>query len=222
MLTTLLSLTLLADPTPGEYLATHGRGQLTVTAKTFHLWAFGANGHSCELEGSRTPGGGKAKEGACAVSFAADDAGVTVTALEDEPCRYWCGARAWFDGTYLATPVACLPQRVTATRATFKGHYDRKQWAQAKADLQPVLERCAQVLDFEVEGWLRNDLALTLHHLKDDQGCLTVLEPLRELAARVDDEVMSPMEPVYEESQRKLAKASVTNLGLCSAAPKAP
>jgi hypothetical protein len=222
MLTTLVLLTMLSDPKPGEYLAQRGRGQLTVTAKTFHLWAFGANGHTCELEGSRTPGGGKASEGACAVSFVADDAGVTLKALDDEPCRSWCGARAWIEDRYFKMPPACLPLEVTATRTTFKGHYDRKQWAQAKADLQPVLERCAQVLDFEVEGWLRNDLALTLHHLEDDQRCLKVLEPLRELASRVDDELMSPTEPAYEESYRKLARASATNLGLCSPARKGP
>ncbi len=221
MLKTLLALTLLADPKPGEYLAARGGGQLALTAKTFHLSAYGANGHTCELEGTRTAQGGKVNEGTCAVSFSADDAGVTVKSLDDEACHHWCGARAWFEDTYLVTPAACLPQKVRATRATFKAHYDQKHWAEAKADLTPVLASCATVLDFELQGWLRNDLAVTLHHLKDDRGCLAVLEPLRELASHVDDEVVSPVEPTYEESYRSLARASATNLTLCSA-PKPP
>jgi hypothetical protein len=143
------------------------------------------------------------------------DEGVSVKSLDDEACRHWCGARAWLEDTYLVVPPACLPKQVKAARAAFSQHSQRKQWALARGDLQPVLEQCAELLDFSLQAWLRNDLAVTLHHLKDDARCLKVLEPLRELASHVSDEVVSPGQPSYEEEFRALARATVTNLALC-------
>ena len=63
---------------------------------------------------------------------------------------------------------------------------------------------------------IRNDLAITLHHLGDDQGCRRTLEPLRGLADAPDEDLAAG-EPALHDTYVELAKATRTNLKLCRA-----
>jgi hypothetical protein len=220
MLTVVL-VALQAAPAVGVYVLEGGGGSLTIEQKGgaahFAIEVLGGNAHQCQLEGAVTGEQGTVTGDACTVRFesAASEVKVSVVGA-DEPCRAWCGVRAWFEGRYLRPPDGCSAKAIDAARATFRQHYSAKAWAQAKADLQPVLDTCTKVLFRFDLAWIRNDLAITLHHLGDDAQCLRTLAPLASLAAQPDDEV-SAGEPAFEEDARKLARATRTNLKLCGA-----
>jgi hypothetical protein len=65
---------------------------------------------------------------------------------------------------------------------------------------------------------MRNDLAVTLHHLGDDAGCLKVLEPLKELAALTEEQVRKEhgIEPMLVGDWVSIAGATRTNWKLCA------
>lgn len=204
---------------PGSYVTEGGGGSLELKKSTFHLQVVGANAHLCELEG--TWKGGKAQtsgeEAVCRIELKVHPGGgIDVVAKDDEACRAFCGARAWFEDTFFSQPAACKRRAVNLARASFSALYREKKYAEAKAVLAPLLESCGKTgAKFEVALWL-NDLAITQHHLGDDEGCRKTLEPWRELAS-ADDEDVAMGEPAYEEILRRIAKATRTNLKLCGA-----
>jgi hypothetical protein len=133
-----------------------GRGSLTIDQTGgFAIDVLGANAHQCQLEGAVTGAQGKVTGDACAVRFEPDAAGIEVKVVEggDAPCRAWRGARAWFEGHSLRPPEGCSTTAIDAARASFKQHSSAKAWALAKADLQPVLEKCTKVLFRFDLGW---------------------------------------------------------------------
>lgn len=211
-----------AEPAPGEYVLDGGRGMLRLVKKDgvarFSIDVVGANAHTCQLDGTwrGTTGAVDDADSPCSISLEAQPDGVEVKAKDEEACRAWCGARAWFDGRYLLRAPECAPKKVTAAREAFKAHYKAKRFVEARAALSPVLERCPRVVDRFELMWLRNDLALTLHHLGDDAKCRELLEPLRELGETPDDEV-GATEPSFADELKKLAKATRTNAQLCRA-----
>ncbi len=213
-------LALQAAPAPGVYVLDGGNGSLTIAQKGaathFDIQVTGGNAHQCQLEGSVKGDQGQVTDDACTVRFTATKGGLEVKALSDEPCRAWCGMRAWFEGRYLVPSEGCTAKAIDAARARFKQHYAAKAWALAKADLQPLLDTCTPQLFRLDHWWIRNDLAVTLHHLGDDAQCLRTLAPMEELAAQPDDEV-GAAEPTFQDEYLKLAKATRTNVKLCGA-----
>jgi hypothetical protein len=207
-----------SSPAPGEYVLEGGNGTLTITrvakALSFKLEVIGANAHVCELEGTVTGDLGQVHSDACAVQLKVKGDAVEVAAKDAEACRSWCGARAWFGGRYLMPTPSCAAAQVKASRGAFKRHSAAHAFAEAKADLTPLLERCEPVLSRFDLWWIRNDLAITLHHLGDDAGCRSVLEPMTQLARTPDDE-LGGAEPAFEDLYRKVAKATRANLKAC-------
>jgi hypothetical protein len=203
------------------YVREGGTGTLTLTeskggATRFHIDSVGANAHVCSVEGeSRGPvaqlEGDDGKP--CHVTFEAQGREIEVSS---ENCRMWCGMRADFDGRYLQPEAICLPERMREARAAAKRLYDRKKYPEARDALRPVLEHCQSVLDRFDQLWIRNDLALMFHRAGDDAGCLKVLEPALQFANAADDEI-SPGEPAFHDDLVKIARATRTNLKLCSA-----
>lgn len=206
------------SPAPGTYVLKGGSGTLVLTELMrgghFTLDVVGGNAHSCQLQGPWTAARGKADN--CSVSLERTVDGVDVRSLDDDACRAFCGARAWFEGHYLKPLPECTAARVTSTRARFLSAYRRKQFAVAVALLQPVVQRCADVLNTFDEMDVRNDLAVAQHHAGNDQGCLDTLAPMKDLAAQPEDEV-GQGEPAYTEILQRIAKATRTNLALCGA-----
>lgn len=207
---------LAAEPRPGTYLFKGGGGELVLSKQgRFHLAVVGANAHTCELEGTwKGTRGVTSGDDRCELALEATEQGVEVRPLTDEPCRSYCGARAWFDGLYLLPSKGCTTAEVKKARADFKDRYAKKQWKEGIALLTPLLA-CETIDGFEL-AWIRNDLALTQHHAGDDAGCLATLAPLDSYR----DESDGPSgEPMYDELFKKLGKATRTNSKLCGYAP---
>ncbi len=209
---------------PGEYIADGGAGTLVIqrTAAgvlTFSIETIGANAHMCSLEGELRDGKGTLEgleeNEPCVVMITPTGDGMVVEGSGNGACRAYCGARAWFEMTYRRPSPACVAKAVSATRAKFKKLYDRKQFAEARATLEPVLKECTLSLDWITTGWIRNDLAITLHKLGDRAGCRAMLEPLAEDAALTDAEVREAYPPTDAEMFLPIVRATRTNLRLC-------
>jgi hypothetical protein len=94
--------------------------------------------------------------------------------------------RATFEGVYFVPPPVCLSKALAATRKTFKQQYDARQYAEARGTLEPVLSVCKRTLHWLDEARIRNDVAVTLHKLKEFSACQAVLAPLAEDAKLSD------------------------------------
>jgi hypothetical protein len=207
---------------PGTYVLGYGSGDLTIAAQKndkqeFNIDVVGANAHTCTLSGQIEGEVARLTEGdqVCQVRFVPKNGGVDVMVDGDqEPCRAYCGVRAWFEGFYLSEAPKCRAKKVEAERARFKKLYDKKAYAEARDILRAVLDQCAQQSHESVLGWVRNDLAITYHKLKDDASCLEVLKPLAELANTPDDDIKG-MGPADAEYRIPIAKAARHNLKLC-------
>jgi hypothetical protein len=136
--------------------------------------------------------------------------------ISSEGCRMYCGMRADFDGRYLRPEPACLPDKIKQARDAAKKLYDRKKFKEARDALMPVLKACESALDRFDQLWIRNDLALMLHRSGDDDGCRKMLDPALELANQSDQDVGAG-EPAFQDELQKIARATRTNLKLCSA-----
>ena len=211
------------DLAEGEYVTDGGWGRLVVKRHslgymTFMIDTTGANGHMCSLQGEVT--GSKATltiedEGSCVVTFTTTTDGIDVN-REGESCAGYCGARASFDALYLKPAPGCAPRAVALTRAKFLRLYDKRNWTAATKLLEPVLTTCARTLDPLLEGWIRNDIAIALHKLKDFDACRAVLEPLAEDAASSEKQLREHYPPSDADARMPLLRATRTNLALCS------
>lgn len=207
---------------PGEYITEGGWGRLTVSApkndrSEFSIFALGANAHMCDVEGAIV--GGRATiatyegEPDCVVEFKSAVDGIVVEA--GESCRFYCGARAWFAGTYLVAAQGCGDDERKQTRDAFKRHYGRKEYERAYALLSPLPERCANTLHWLERGELLNDIAITQYKRGDRAGCLRTLEPLAKDAAKSDDEIEIDGWLAEREAYQPILDATRFNLRLC-------
>ncbi len=198
-------------------------GNLVVTgpagALKFKIDAFGANGHTCSLDGDvhdnqATLDG---DESSCVVKFDASAKGVDVSS--NESCRTYCGMRAHFDGMYFKPALGCTSDDRSRTRDAFKASYAKKDYAAARGKLEPILSQCSSLLSWLETASIRNDLAVTLYHLQDRAACLSVLDPLAADAAKTDDAIREDYPPTDADDYLPLVKAARTNLKLCKALP---
>jgi hypothetical protein len=214
---------------PGEYLSERGWGQLVVKREpnarlTFAIEALGGNMHSCSLEGEIRNGRatleGDEKDNACVVSFTAKGADIEVK--PNTSCRMYCGARAGFDAVYHRPAPGCGRAAMRRTRDEFKRLYDRKAYAEARAKIEPLVTGCGKTTWWLDDGWLRNDLAITLYRLGDLEGCKRVLANLAEDAAKTDKDVLESFPPSDGESYLPIVRAARANLKVCSAPARKP
>lgn len=210
----------------GDYVTERGWGKLSIRSdkngrsQTFSIQAIGVNAHECSLDGRVR--GGKAtlnsdySEGPCNIEFKALPEG-SIAVMPNESnhraCSGFCGARAYFSGTYLPLPSECSRSGVDKIRAEFKRAYDRKDFAQARSALEAPFIKCEKQLHYPVRDRMANDLALTQNHLGDDEGCRKTLASLVELASTADAKINAP--PAEEDVVRSIVRATRTNLRLC-------
>lgn len=217
-----------AELSPGEYIGEGGSGNLVVSpaaggAQKFTLQSYGANGHSCDVDGAirgrqakvDTEPGSKA----CVIDFVLKGADIDVSDKGDA-CRFFCGARAAIGGIYLLPPPGCKSAEMKKTRASFKQAYDKKDYAQARNTLAPLLGTCKRILNDFDESRIRNDLAVALYHQGDMAECRKVLEPLRELAGMDAKAIDEGYPPSDADTYKPIARAARTNLKLCGGSPK--
>lgn len=210
-----------AVPKAGTYVRDGGSGTLVLGKGRFSFDVLGANAHLCQFEGAWKGEAGVVDEGGyrCEVKFVPRGDALEVSPVDPEPCRAFCGARAYFDGTYLTPPKGCARGEVAKTRAAFKALYVKKQWAAAVATLRPVVASCFAVVDRFERAWVLNALALAQHHAGDDAGCLATLEPLSAYRD-ADPDAPGGREPAFEQEFERLVRATSTNAKLCGyAAP---
>jgi hypothetical protein len=215
---------------PGEYVTERGWGTLVIKrgnggALNFNLEAMGGNAHSCQLDGEIRNGRATLeamdKDKPCIVTFTARGEGIAVDSVDQQICRYFCGMRAMFEGLYMKPAPGCAPAALKRTRDEFKKLYDRKDFAAARAKLEPAFNNCAKTIDWLDTGWIRNDLALAQLRAGDAAACLRTLEPLAKDAAKSDaqirDDIVSPTDV---DNWLPVVRAARTNLKLCAAAKR--
>jgi hypothetical protein len=212
----------------GQYVTEKGWGNLTVSrdkgALKFSIEAMGGNAHSCSLDGEIRDGRAVLeaidKDKPCVVTFKTTADGIQVDSQDAQICRYYCGMRASFEGHYLKPAAGCAPAGLNRTRAGFKRLYGARDYAAARAALEPVLANCARTLDWLEDGWIRNDLALAQYRMGDAAACRSTLQPLAKAAAESDDDVRGSLPPTDADNWLPIVKAARTNLKLCAASSK--
>lgn len=210
---------------PGEYVSEGGSGHLTLKpakagALNFTISSTGDNGHACSLEGAVRNGRAKL-EGVdprkpCIVTMTSTPDGIDVKGGPGDACLIHCGVRATFEMVYFQPSTACTTSAVATTRKSFRQRYDSKQFAEARALLEPMLKACDRSLNWLEKGRVRNDLAVTLHKLGDMATCRTVLQPLAEDAKLTDAGVRENYPPSDADMYLPVVRATRTNLKLCS------
>jgi hypothetical protein len=215
---------------PGDYILGRDVGTLTIKpasrgTQAFSISVVGANAHTCELGGKikagRSTPDGQDQTPLCEVRFEkSGSSSLEVKTNDADSCRSYCGARAWFEGTYVLPPSGCKISEIRQARDAFKKAYDRRDHAQAERLLSPVLVQCKAVISPWDEDWIRNDLALAQHKLGRDAACLDLLAPL---AKDAQDSERDPqawrdnleLPPVEADIYAGIIAATRTNLKLC-------
>lgn len=223
----LLPCALAAELPAGEYQGDHGSGTLKIApskgkGQAFDLSSYGANGHSCGLDGTIINGQAKLDTGTkgedCVVTFVRKSDGSIEVDHSDasaQYCRVFCGMRADFTGNYAMAPASCQIAAVKKSRKEFKRLYDQKAYAAALATLQPVVQQCSNYLRDWEDGWIRNDVALAQFKAGQPQACLQTLQPLAQEAAMSNAQLQEQYSPVDADNHISVAKATRTNLKLC-------
>jgi hypothetical protein len=217
-----------ANPSPGYYLAEGGWGDLKIKpsngkALPFKLLALGPNAHTCDLEGV-IEGNRAILEGeggkACTVVFSASPGLVGVAPVDNEPCRGYCGVRAWFAKTYILPAAKCTPAAKASAQKRFTALYRAKSYTQALAELAPMLTECSKTLHWIEEGHIRNDVAVTQYHLGRIDECKSTLAPVLRDATGDEDSLREALPPTDFDSFLPIAKAAWFNAKLCSSGAK--
>ncbi len=212
-----------AGPAPGEYEALHELGTLSIRseesgATSFRIFTVGANAHMCELSGQVKGDKGYtdveegSQEPQCVISFKTAPNGYSVSTQTEDACRDFCGARAGFEGDYLLPPAGCKLAERAQRRANFQSQYDAKDYRRAYETLDAFYKQCGNFLHWMTLDDVRNDLAVTLHHLGRDDACLATLK--ENTVGTESGEVLS-LPPADQEAFQPIAKATWYNLKLC-------
>jgi hypothetical protein len=212
-----------AEPAPGEYIPERGWGTLSIARKggnlNFSITAWGANGHSCGIDGAIRNGqavlSDLAPGSSCQVTFRPDPGGIAVVLGQPGDCRDYCGMRASFDGRYLVPAAGCRNGERKAAQGRFGKLYKSKDYAGALPLLQNMLTNCAATLYWLEEAQIRNDIAVTLYHLDRKEECLAVLMPTIDTYGSSEKAIEESLPPTDADSILPMAKAAWYNAKLC-------
>ncbi|MFC0155074.1 hypothetical protein ACFFJ4_16065 [Xanthomonas dyei] len=207
---------------PGEYITEKGWGHLRLTRhkQSLRFSLESTTGQAmCFLEGAIDGNQDIATSDTgptdCSVQFAATAQGIDVTTNTPVECKSLCGYNGGFEAPYLRAIDACSRNALARTRAAFQQHYDRKDYSTALATLSPVLAQCAPTLEWEEEGDIRNELAITQYKNALYAQCLETLNAYAEDAATEDEAVMENWPPILADRYLAIVRAARTNLALC-------
>lgn len=211
---------------PGEYIMDGGSGNLTIKKNNqkilFEITTVGANFHTCGLSGEikKNQARLEAMDKECVVTFTQKGRDIDVSQSGEE-CRYYCGARAVFEGLYLEPAAGCDGKSYKRARENFKKRYDKKEYDDALKGLTGLFNACKRTMDWIETGWVKNDIAITQYHLGDSAGCRATLKSFETEAAQSDDEIRNNYPPSDGDAWLPVAKAARHNLKLCSGKAKA-
>lgn len=206
----------------GEYVTEKGWGRLLLKeqggALTFSIESVTGE-DSCGLAGSIRGSQGIANNddgsSPCTVKFASTPQGIEVAAGTPAECKVFCGYNGGFEGTYLRVKDGCGRNDLHQTREAFKKLYDQKNYKAALATLSPVLTNCQSILEWEEEGGIRNDLAITQYENGLYSECLTTLDEYAEDASKDDDAVTEDWTPGLADRYLAIISAARANIDLC-------
>lgn len=202
----------------GTYITEGGWGTSVVEKDgKLQLDTIGTNGHSCGLEATVRDMKAVTQEG-CKISFerSLDRVSINPDPATEAACRGPCGSRAFFQGDYYREAPACRAVLVKHERDRFTALYRGRKYREAAEALSALLNRCGRFMYWlPDEAQVRNDLALTYHHLSDDAACLGVLSPLRR--AFVEDERITSraFTPVDEGDGQAMVRITRFNWKTC-------
>jgi hypothetical protein len=203
----------------------HSHGDLVIQSleqgvQKFSIETVGANGHTCAVEGEIRDAVARIDSAvdaaACEIRFELKNRQIDVDTNGADSCREWCGVRASFEGSYRLPVAACTATARQEARKRFKQYYDQKKYDVAVTLLPPILAECADLVGEVERRWILNDLAITQFKLGRPADCLTTLAPLREEAAKSDDELREEIPPSDQYDWLPVIKATRANLSLCN------
>lgn len=211
---------------PGVYISDGGGGTLDIRVQTararwpFRLTSVGGNGHICDLEGTIVNDRAMVEVGKdaepCQVAFKAEQGAISVETSTPEACSNFCGARAYFVGTYSRPPPRCAPKARAEAQGRFDKLYRAKDYKGALAELTPILSACGNFLGLLESSQLRNDVAITQYHLGRFSDCGTTLAPVLEIAGDDEEELRDHLPPTDFDNFIPLARAAWYNAKLCA------
>ncbi|HEY0333872.1 MAG TPA: hypothetical protein VGC74_09210, partial [Stenotrophomonas sp.] len=153
---------------PGEYATNKGWGHLLVKEQAGELrfWLDSIVGENvCALDGTLHGGRGVVKDNndgsPCIVKLGGTPDAIEVTAETPAECSGFCGYNAGFEGSYARVKDGCSRDELDLTRSAFQRLYDEKDYREALKVLSPIAANCLPVLQWQEEGAVRNDLAIT-------------------------------------------------------------
>jgi len=207
---------------PGEYITEKGWGRLLINeqngALKFSLESTTGE-DMCALDGAIDGDRGVAKgdngQPTCSVKFNSTPQGIDVAAATPEECRAFCGYNGDFEAPYLRVKDGCGRDDLDRTRTAFKRLYDGKNYKAALTTLSPALTNCLPTLEWEEEGAIRNDLAITQYKNGLYAQCLATLDKYAEDAGKDDDAAVDGWTPVLADRYLAIVRAARTNIGLC-------
>ncbi|WP_238692089.1 hypothetical protein [Xanthomonas arboricola] len=207
---------------PGEYITEKGWGHLRLTRhkQSLRFSLESTNGQAmCFLEGviDGSQGIATSEMGPtdCKVQFEGNAEDIDVTTTTPIECKSLCGYNGGFETPYLRAITGCSGNSLARKRTAFQQYYDLKDYKTALATLSPVLAQCAPTLDWEEEGDIRNDLAITQYKNALYAQCLETLNAYAEDAATEDEAVMENWPPILADRYLAIVRAARTNLALC-------
>lgn len=204
-----------AQVAPGSYFMEDGGGVMKIAPGKFEISTGGAPG-VCNIQGTLKGSSGRAtEEDVCLLAFRAKTGGYEVVIKTEEGCRSYCGAHASLDGFYYKPAPGCADSERKVSRAKFRAAYDAKEYAKAEGIIAGQLKTCAKTLQPIEAAGIRNDLAITLHHLGRNADCLKALAPLAEEVAQKDEEIEGRYTSAQWETYKVYVKATRANLALC-------
>ena len=210
----------------GDYIRSRDSGTLTIRwddrrGLRFDIEAVGSNCHTCTLSGTLRDGSGRtdpddsvAHAPACVVGFKSTGSGIEVQPTTEEACRYYCGARGYFDGVYKPRPEVCEPRQIDAGRAQFLALYRSRKYPEAANALGRLMTRCEHFIDWITIDRMRNDIALAQLHSGDPAQCLKTLESTAAAQLKGEEDLRSGGS-CDAEMYLEVAKATWFNQALC-------
>lgn len=207
---------------PGEYITEKGWGHLQLSEQegvlTFSIESVTGEDY-CGLDGTIRGDQGSAEgdngPSACTVKFTGTPQGIDVSANTPVECKAFCGYNGGFEGPYLKVKDGCGRSDLERTRKAFKRLYDARDYKAALTALSPALANCLPTLEWEEEGGIRNDLAITQYKNGLFAECLVTLDKYVDDADKDDDAVIDGWAPVLADHYLAIIRAARTNIGLC-------
>ena len=202
---------------PGVYVTEGGWGRLTLGPATAQgqaiaIHSAGANGHSCTLEGGLLTGRQArwpTDAQVCQVELTPIvGGGWALASSTPEACRYFCGARAGFEGDYWPLPPACEAAAWRRSGEAFLAAYRGRDYARALDIQHQRLQACETRLFWLQAFQVRNDLAIAQFHAGQKAACLATLKPI--LAQSLSD-----LAPADAEGFAPILKAARFNQRQC-------